>query len=58
MESDFSWLLLSWVFGWSCGALSWYWVLKFYNGNSRDSKSDEERKQPSPLSEIETNQSM
>ena len=43
MEIDFSLLLAIWLIGWGCGALSWYFVLKFYDGNNRASKKDKER---------------
>jgi len=39
MEIDYSGLLAVWISGWGCGALSWYWVLKFFDGDYRTNKS-------------------
>jgi len=44
VEIDFSLLFYVWVFGWGCGALSWYWVLTFYDSNDQSNNTNKEGK--------------
>lgn len=43
MKTDWGLIAAVWAFGWACGALTWYWVLKLLDGDKSGSHADEKR---------------